>query len=186
MTITVNPPSKATTYPQAIITLHWLTVLVIAGVFAAIEIRGYYPKGSDMRSLLTATHKSLGILVLLLTIVRIAIRSRTSAPTITPAPPAWQHAIASLTHLILYAALLAMPLLGWLMTSAGGHPIPFFGLSLPPLIGENKELGHTLEEVHEFIGNALYYIIGLHALAALVHHYVRKDNTLTRMLSAAR
>jgi superoxide oxidase len=186
VTITINPPSKASTYPQAIITLHWLTVLLIAGVFAAIEIRGYYPKGSDMRGLLTMIHQSLGSLVLLLTVLRIAIRSQTPTPPITPAPPAWQHAIASLTHLILYAALLAMPLLGWLMTSAKGHPIPFFGLSFPPLIGENKELGHTLEEVHEFIGNALYYVIGLHALAALVHHYIHKDNTLTRMLSAAR
>ncbi len=186
MTITINPPSKATTYPHTIITLHWLTVLVIAGVFAAIEIRGYYPKGSDMRSLLTATHKSLGILVLVLTIVRITIRSRISAPTITPAPPAWQNAVAHLTHLTLYAALLAMPLLGWLMTSAGGHPIPFFGLSLPPLIGENKELAHNLEEVHEFIGNALYYVIGLHAVAALAHHYAFRDDTLTRMLPTRR
>lgn len=186
MTITVNPPSKAATYPSAIITLHWLTVLVIAGVFAAIEIRGYYPKGSDMRGLLTSTHKSLGILVLLLTIVRIAIRSRNPSPPIIPAAPAWQDAIARVTHFTLYAAMLALPLLGWLMTSAGGHPIPFFGLSLPPLIGENKDLAHNLEEVHEFIGNALYYVIGLHALAALVHHYVRKDNTLTRMVTAAR
>jgi superoxide oxidase len=174
------------TYTPALITLHWLTVLVIAGVFAAIEIRGYYPKGSDMRGLLTATHKSLGILVLLLTIVRIAVRSQTRAPIIVPAPPAWQDAIARATHLTLYAAMLTMPLLGWLMTSAGGHPIPFFGLSLPPLIGENKELAHTLEETHEFIGNALYYVIGLHALGALFHHYVQKDNTMTRMLTAAR
>lgn len=186
MTATIDRSSRTGNYAPAIIAIHWLTVLVIAGAFAAIEIKGYYPKGSDTRALLTATHMSLGILVLLLTIVRLAIRSRNPAPAIIPAPPAWQHAIASLTHLILYAALLAMPLLGWIMTSAGGHSIPFFGLSLPPLIGEHKELAHTLEEVHEFIGNALYYIIGLHALAALVHHYVHKDNTLTRMLSAAR
>jgi cytochrome b561 len=94
--------------------------------------------------------------------------------------------IGRLTHLTLYGAMLAMPLLGWLMTSAGGHPIPFFGLSLPPLIGENKELGRTLEDVHEFIGNALYYVIGLHAVAALAHHYAVRDNTLLRMMPMRR
>ncbi len=124
MTATIDGPSRTASYAPAIIAIHWLTVLVIAAVFAAIEIRGYYPKGSDMRGFLTAAHKSLGILVLLLTVIRIAVRSRTPAPAIVPAPPAWQHAIASLTHLILYAALLAMPLLGWLMTSAGRPPDP--------------------------------------------------------------
>ena len=82
----------------------------------------------------------LGITVLLLVIVRIAIRTQNPAPPIVPAPPAWQNAIAHLTHLTLYAAMIAMPLLGWLMTSAGGHAVPFYGLSLPPLLGENKPL----------------------------------------------
>jgi cytochrome b561 len=182
VTAVAETQSKPATYSPTIIAIHWITALVIAAVFTAIELRGYAPKGSEARSLLIATHKSLGLLVLLLVVVRISIRTRILAPPITPALPLWQNALARLTHLTLYAAMIAMPLLGWLMTSAGGHPIPFFGLSLPPLIGENKELSHTLTEIHEFIGNALYYVIGLHAFAALAHHYVFHDNTLTRML----
>ncbi|HEY8128396.1 MAG TPA: cytochrome b [Hyphomicrobium sp.] len=186
MTAAVNSPSNAHTYTPALITLHWLTVLVIAAVFTAIELKGYFPKGSPERPLLTSIHMMLGITVLLLVVVRIAIRTQNPAPPIVPASPAWQNAIAHLTHLTLYAAMVAMPLLGWLMTSAGGHAVPFYGLSLPPLLSENKPLAHNLEEVHEFIGNALYYVIGLHAVAALAHHYAFRDNTLTRMLPMRR
>jgi cytochrome b561 len=75
-----------------------------------------------------------------------------------------------------------MPLTGWLMLSAAGKPIPFFGLELPALIGENKALAKQIKEVHEFVGTTGYYLIGLHAAVALFHHYLRHDNTLTRML----
>jgi cytochrome b561 len=182
VTLAIDQPAKATTYPRALVALHWITALVFVGIFAAVEFHEYYPKGDPMRDLLMLTHKSLGITILLLVIVRIFIRSRTIAPAIIPAPPAWQHAIAHTTHIALYAAMVAMPLLGWLMSNAGGHPAPFFEFELPYLIGENKDLAHTLKETHEFIGNALYYVIGLHAFAALAHHYALKNNTLTRML----
>jgi cytochrome b561 len=78
--------------------------------------------------------------------------------------------------------MIAMPILGWLMLSAAAKPIPFFGLELPALIGENKELAKSLKEIHETIGVIGYYLIGIHVLAALYHHHIRKDNTLTRIL----
>jgi cytochrome b561 len=78
--------------------------------------------------------------------------------------------------------MIAMPLIGWLLLSASGKPVPFFGLELPALIGKNRELASTIKEIHEFLGTAGYYLIGLHAAAALYHHYVTTDNTLTRML----
>jgi cytochrome b561 len=77
--------------------------------------------------------------------------------------------------------MVAMPLLGWLVLSAGGKPIPFFGLELPALLAPNKELGHQIKEVHELGGNLGYALIGGHAAAALFHHYVMRDNTLVRM-----
>jgi cytochrome b561 len=159
-------------------------VLLIAGVFAAAKLRGYYPRGSDTRGLLKSLHYTLGLTVLSLVLVRLIVRSRTSEPEIVPAQAAWQTALARLVHVVLYAAMLGMPLLGWLILSGEGHVIPFYGASLPPLMGENKDLAHSIEGVHEFIGNALYFVIGLHALAALAHHYVFRDNTLTRMLPA--
>ncbi|MHB1092964.1 MAG: cytochrome b [Thiobacillus sp.] len=75
-----------------------------------------------------------------------------------------------------------MPLLGWLVLSAGGKPIPFFGLELPALIGENKALAKQLEERRETVGTLGYYLIGLHGVAALVHHYIKRDDTLIRRL----
>ena len=85
-------------------------------------------------------------------------------------------------HLALYAFLVAMPLLGWLTLSAKGKPIPFFGLQLPALVGADKALADSLKEVHETIGTIGYYLVGLHAVAALFHHYGMRDNTLQRML----
>ena len=160
--------------------------LLIAAVFTAIELKDYYPKGSDTRAFLGSLHMMLGITVLLLVVARIAIRAQNRPPAIVPTPPAWQTGLSHLVHLVLYAAMVGMPLLGWAMVSAGGHSVPFYGLSLPPILPEDKALSHELEEIHEFIGNALYYVIGLHAAAALIHHYVFKDNTLVRMLRPGR
>jgi cytochrome b561 len=68
------------------------------------------------------------------------------------------------------------------LLSAAGKPIPFFGLDLPALISENKDLARTLKELHETCGTIGYFLIGLHAVAALFHHYIVRDNTLLRML----
>jgi cytochrome b561 len=75
-----------------------------------------------------------------------------------------------------------MPILGWVILSAEGDPIPFWGLELPPLTAPDKALAEEVEELHETIGNIGYFLIGGHAAAALLHHYVIKDNTLVRML----
>lgn len=75
-----------------------------------------------------------------------------------------------------------MPIAGWLILSAEGKSIPFFGLTLPTLIAENEHLAKTIEEVHKTVGSVGYYIIGLHVLAGLYHHYIRHDNALIRML----
>jgi cytochrome b561 len=78
--------------------------------------------------------------------------------------------------------MIGQPLLGWLILSANGDPIPFFGLQLPALIAENKDLVDVLKEVHETSGTVGYFLVGLHAAAALFHHYITRDNTLVRML----
>jgi len=85
-------------------------------------------------------------------------------------------------HVAFYALMILMPLAGWLMLSAQGKPIPFFGLQLPALISESKELAKLIKEIHSTAGTVGYFLIGLHALAALFHHFVLRDNTLRRML----
>jgi len=80
--------------------------------------------------------------------------------------------------------MIGAPLAGWAALSAFGKPIPFFGINLPALLAQNKELGRNIIEVHEAVGTFGYFLIGGHAVAALYHHYVVKDNTLLRMKRA--
>ena len=93
-----------------------------------------------------------------------------------------ENLLAKAMHGLLYLMMIGLPLLGWLTLNASGKPVPFFGLQLPSLIEENKALAKALKEFHEQAGKAGYILIGLHAAAALVHHYIKRDNTLIRML----
>lgn len=173
---------KLERYGGLSIALHWLMLLLIAAVYACIELREFYPKGSDIREGMKAWHFMLGLAVLALVIVRVIARAAGRTPRITPEPKAWQSVLARSVHLALYLFMICMPIAGWLVLSASGKPIPFFGLTLPSLMGEDRDVAHQIKEWHEAAGNVGYYLIGLHAFAALVHHYVMGDDTLRRML----
>ncbi len=177
-------PDTDARYSSVTIALHWLMFILMVGVYAFMELRELFPKGSDPREAMKAVHFMLGLTVLLLVLPRIAARLMGHTPAILPEPPAWQQLLAKLAHLTLYLFMLIMPVLGWLTLSAGGKIIPFYGFELPALIEENKELGKSLKEIHATIGEIGYFLIGLHAMAALVHHFKQRDNTLTRMLAA--
>lgn len=169
-------------YNVITISLHWLTFFLMVAVYAFIELRELFPKGSDPRETMKSIHFMLGLSVLLLVFPRLIARFLGTTPAITPEPPAWQQTAAKLTHLALYLIMIVMPLLGWLVLSAAGKPIPFFGMELPALIAKDKELGKWLKEIHETVGELGYYLIGLHVLATLYHHYFQRDNTLSHML----
>jgi cytochrome b561 len=178
----MNLESPTLRYGSFSIGIHWLMLLLFVAVYGTIELRELFEKGSDPREALKTWHFMLGMLVFVLVWLRLAARLAGPTPTITPEQPKLQQLSATLLHLALYLLMIGMPLTGWLMLSAAGKPIPFFGLELPALIGENKALAKQIKEVHEFVGTTGYYLIGLHAVAALYHHYLRHDNTLTRML----
>jgi superoxide oxidase len=169
-------------YNSLSITLHWAMLALLVGVFACMELREFYPKGSDIREGLKSWHFMLGLTVLVLVIVRVVARVLRPAPAITPAQPKWQRSLARAVHLLLYAFMIGMPIAGWLILSASGKTIPFFGLSLPSLVGENKALAGQIKELPETAASVGYYLIGFHAAAALFHHYIVKDDTLRRML----
>ena len=169
-------------YGNLNIALHWLMAILMVAVYLLIELRELYPKGSDPRETMKALHFMLGMSVFFLATLRVGVTLRSVKPAIVPALPAWQKALAGATHGLLYALMLGLPLAGWLLLSAAGKPIPFFGLELPPLIGENKALAKTIKEFHELGGQAGYALIALHTAAAIFHHYFVKDNTLRRML----
>ncbi|TNF34759.1 MAG: cytochrome b [Gammaproteobacteria bacterium] len=171
-----------TRYHTAVITVHWLMLLLIAAAYACIELREIYPKGSDPREAMKTWHFMIGLSVLALTGIRIGLRMITTTPPIVPAQAPAQQWVAKAMALALYGWMISLPLIGWLVLSAAGKPIPFFGLSLPALIAENKDLAGQLKEVHELLGQTGYALIALHAAASLFHHYKLRDNTLLRML----
>ena len=173
-------------YGSLSITLHWLMLLLIAAVYACIELRVNFPRGSDPREALKTWHFMLGIGVLALAIVRLVVALRGPTPAIQPSPGALQAWLAKGGHFALYVLMLGMPVAGWLILSAEGKPVPFFGLELPPLIGPDKALAECIEDLHKTAGTVGYWLIVLHAAAALFHHYVQRDDTLTRMLPLAR
>lgn len=167
-------------YSAISITLHWLMLLLFAAVFATIELRVNFERGSDIREGLKQWHFMLGLSVLALVVVRIIARLVTAAPR-PLVEPMWRKALAKGVHLALYALMIGMPLAGWVILSAEGDAVPFFGLELPPLVGPDKALAKQVEELHELGGTIAYWLIGFHALAALFHHYVLKDGVLLRM-----
>ena len=169
-------------YHTLSIAAHWLTLALLIAVYALIELRGIYPKGTAAHDAMKTWHFMLGLTVLLVVAARLILRLMFREPPITPTPPAWQMFLAKAMYVALYAFLIVMPVLGWLTLSAKGKVIPFFGIDLPALIGPDKALGNSLEDIHETIGTIGYYLIGLHVAAALFHHYFLRDNTLSRML----
>ncbi|UZT80218.1 cytochrome b [Ectopseudomonas chengduensis] len=178
----MNRKNASPRYGSLSIGLHWLMLILIAVVYACIELKGNFPKGSETRELLKQWHFMLGLSVFALVWLRLLARALSPIPAIEPPLPTWQALPAKLMHLALYALMIGAPLAGWLILSAADKPIPFFGLELPALIGPDKELAGQIKELHELAGTAGYWLIGLHAIAGLYHHYVARDNTLTRML----
>jgi len=166
-------------YNKPAIFFHWIVFVLVALAYLAIEIRG--PKGSDSRAFWMNVHFTAGTLVLALSVLRVLWRAigRTPAPVAQPALLKW---LATLAHIALYVFIIAQPLLGIMMVNLGGKPVSldWLGVSFT-LFGPDKALRPTIKEAHELIGNAFYFVIGLHALAALYHHFIKRDDVLRRM-----
>lgn len=174
--------NSKTKYGAASIGLHWLMLLLLAAVYACMELRGIFPKGSALRDGMKNWHYMLGLSVFGLTWLRLALQLSGVTPDIKPPAPRSQMRLAAFMKIALYALMIGMPLLGWMLLSAEAKSIPFFGLQLPALIGADKALAKQIKEVHELFGTVGYFLIGLHAAAGLYHHYIVRDNTLRRML----
>lgn len=166
-------------YSRPAILLHWLIFAVVALALFAIEIRG--PRGSDSRAFWTGIHMWAGVSVLCLTALRLIWRLVHGVPAAEKGGGVFA-ACARGMHWLFYILLLAQPLLGILMINFDGHPVTLMGTGISISIAGPNGAADTVEDIHKFLGNALYYLIGLHALAALWHQYVLKDGTLSKML----
>ncbi|HEV2675696.1 MAG TPA: cytochrome b [Aliidongia sp.] len=161
--------------------VHWLTLVLFVGLFLIGWFLDDLPQ--EMRPPTLQLHKSFGITVLALTVLRLIWRFAAGVPPMPADLPAWQKLAARAAQYALYGLLLAQPLVGWLWSSAATKPINFYFLGqLPWLIGPDKQLSRTLAGLHGTIAWALLVLIAIHAAAALYHHFVRRDRVLLAMV----
>ncbi|NMG28987.1 cytochrome b [Aromatoleum evansii] len=169
-------------YSKPAVIVHWMVAIL---VLVALPL-GYYMTDlslSPRKLQLISWHKWIGFTVLLLLIPRLFLRLTRPVPAPVDTMPGWQRAVASLTHVVLYVLIIAVPLTGWLMSSAKGFPVVYLGLiPLPDLVGKDEALGDLLKSAHEVLTSGLLILVGLHIAAALKHHIIDRDETLVRMV----
>lgn len=166
--------------------LHWLTVLLVLGLLVVGLVMTELPN-SAFKVKVYALHKSIGLTVLGLTVLRLLWRLFAGTPAPVPGTPRWQNALAQVTHGILYVLLLLMPLSGWLYNSASGFPLRWFDLfRVPAIAGRSPELKALAGTLHFAGFIVLAIVVVLHAAAALQHHFVHRDNVLRSMLPRSR
>jgi len=172
---------KAERYTRTAMGLHWAIALLI---FIAFPL-GLYMHDlhlSPLKLKLYSWHKWIGITVFLLVVLRVFWRA-THRPPALPDIAQWQRIASHITHMLLYALIIAVPLSGWLMSSAKGFQTVWFGvLPIPDLIGKDRELGKQLATVHALLNYSMLVLVATHIAAALKHHFIDRDSVLRRML----
>ncbi len=172
------------TFGMVSILNHWASaalIFILIGTGLTLEEMARGPEKFELVQL----HKSFGTAFLALVVIRLAWRLTQGFPE--PAAPAspWAARAARLWHLALLAVITALPLSGWIASSAAGHQVSFFGLAaLPDLVGRDWALHEAAETVHGILGHLIVALIALHIVAAVKHHFWDRDQTLIRMLGA--
>ena len=166
--------------------LHWLmAILVVVMVGVGLTLPRIGP--GPVTNALYEIHKSIGMLVLALVLVRLAVRWRLGAPEPVSGMPAWQRWAAGTSHALLYALMVLVPIAGWAATSACCRPVNFLW-TLPatlPVPADNA-LAKQVFQLHFAMAFVLIGVVAVHVCAALHHHFARRDDTLRRMLPGAR
>ena len=160
---------------------HWLIALMIL----VLLILGFWMEGltpNPFKFEMYGLHKAFGILVLFLGALRLIWRFTQTVPLSLPTHAGWERFLSKTIHIVLYISIIGMPLSGWVMSSAGGHPVSIFGLfEMPALVEKNKEISGAARLAHELFAYALIGAVGLHIIGALKHHVIDHDETLRRM-----
>ncbi len=163
---------------------HWVVALIVLSLLGL----GLYMVRLDPSPFMFKLyfwHKSLGILVLFLMVWRLLWRVTNKPPAPLPHYKNWEKILARCNYIFFYTALLSMPLAGWIMSSAKGYPVSVFGwFTLPDFVDKSKSLAGWAEKVHEVLGYILIGAITIHLAGALKHHFIDRDETLSRMVPA--
>lgn len=176
------PRPQSDSYSCTAIALHWTTAVLVLFMIAAGITMLRLPEG-ETQNLLFNLHRSVGVLLFPLVLIRLIYRWRNPPPPLPDDLPPLMKFAAHLNHYALYALLLLNPLLGWWATSAFGAAVNVFWLfELPPIVAQNKPLSDTLLMVHATVGLLITLLAAMHIGAALFHHFIRRDRILLRML----
>ena len=165
--------------------LHWIIVLLIINQWVIAE------RADDLTGFQKFTalnwHKWFGMTIFMLAIVRLVWRLANPVPDLTAETRPWERVLAKISHALLYTLIFAMPLTGWIMSSARNFPVSYFGwFQWPDLVSPSDELHERFEDIHHLLAEALLVVAVVHAAAALYHHFWVKDDVLRRMLPFAR
>jgi cytochrome b561 len=173
-------------YSTVSLILHWVTAALVVTQFVLISANEA-AEGPAAREFI-ALHKSVGLSILVLTLVRLGWRLANPAIPLPAGTPRWQKLLARANHILFYVLLLAMPLVGWAASSAAGRDIAWFGLFNWPLlpIGGGREVAGSLMDIHALSARLLIALVILHIVGALKHHFVNRDNVLHRMIPMIR
>src|SRR5262245_34525792 len=182
-TQTQAPATAIQAYTVTARVLHWIVAaLVLIMIPLGVVIANEW--GGPWQTPLYDLHKSIGAVILPLGVVRLIWRLLYPPPPLPADIPPMQQLAALVTHWMLYALLIAQPLIGWIATSAYPAPLPVFGLfELPKIWRADQPFSEWLFAVHRWLGIALAGVAAMHIGAALHHHFVRKDRVLMRMLT---
>jgi len=168
-------------YNPISVVFHWLMAAIIVATWSIAIVVSDMPL-SPARITGYSWHKWLGVTVFFLVLLRLVWRATHPAPQLEIKMPAWQERAMQLTHFALYLLMMVIPLVGWLMSSAKGYTVNYFGLfDLPDLLSKDKALGHQLKDLHEYLADVLVALVSLHVLAALKHQFIDRDGLLSRM-----
>jgi cytochrome b561 len=172
-------------YPASSKWLHWLVAISVL-VTAPIGLTLPYTQPGPFQDGLYNFHKSLGVVILVLMVLRIINRFAVGAPAPEPTLEPWQRFLSSAVHGLLYLLLLVQPIIGYTANSAFGASTPIFGVfELPPLLAANENLAAALFRIHRWIGISIALLAAMHIGAALQHYFILKDGVLQRMLPQA-
>lgn len=176
-----STPHLLTTYTKTAITFHWLMAVLLIANFA-LGLTMSDMELSPQKLQFVSWHKWVGITLLGLITLRFLWRAFANRPVLLPMAT-WQRRLAKLTHFLMYLLLFAVPISGWVMSSAGGFTVTYLGLfPLPDLVAKDKQLFELLKEIHEVLNFTLLGLVILHVLAVLKHQFIDRDATLARMV----
>lgn len=171
---------NALDFPLALRVLHWLmAAMVLTMLFIGV---GMVSTAGPLYPALLALHRPVGAAILLLVLIRLPLRLSTGAPALPGDLPPMQKRIAAASHVLLYASMIAMPLIGWAMLSAGGYPVVVTeGFVLPPILPHDLHLYAVLRTAHTAVAMLFFALILTHLAAALMHGLIRRDGVLRSM-----